>query len=275
MDLINAAKRGDKKTVSDCLKTFRGLKMFDYDVNKEESGNGFTALHFAATNGYLGIVEILLENGAIIDKENIHGYTPLYRAAQNGHLDVVKLLVEKGADIYKKAKNGWNSFFASIFSGQLHVMIFFLEKGASIDMVDNFGWYPIHCAVSGDHLNIVKYLLAHGDNIYKKNNDCKTPIDLATDFVLQRPVYHYLKNYQVRLEKQKCILQEHFNSGIWINDSKLTNLLPRQLFNQVNVLAQLLNNQIFLTDSQFINCELPIELFHELLMELWSQYNFD
>jgi hypothetical protein len=66
----------------------------DADVNK----TGWTALHYAATNGYVEIIRILLEQHAYIDAESPNGTTPLMMAAHYGSPSAVKVLLEAGAD---------------------------------------------------------------------------------------------------------------------------------------------------------------------------------
>jgi ankyrin repeat protein len=46
------------------------------DVNK----TGWAPLHYAATNGHLAIISLLLENSAYIDAESPNGTTPLMMA---------------------------------------------------------------------------------------------------------------------------------------------------------------------------------------------------
>jgi len=64
------------------------------DVNK----TGWTPLHYAATNGHLPVIELLLEQHAYIDPESPNGSTPLMMAAHYGSPAAVKLLLESGAD---------------------------------------------------------------------------------------------------------------------------------------------------------------------------------
>ena len=56
-------------------------------------------LVFAAARGHLGIVKILLDNGANVNADmDGRGETALKNAGSNGHHDVVDLLLENGAE---------------------------------------------------------------------------------------------------------------------------------------------------------------------------------
>jgi ankyrin repeat protein len=64
------------------------------DVNKP----GWAPLHYAATNGHLEVMQLLLDESAYIDAASPNGSTPLMMAAQYGSDTAVKLLLEAGAD---------------------------------------------------------------------------------------------------------------------------------------------------------------------------------
>ncbi len=74
----------------------------DADINK----TGWTPLHYAASNGHLAIMSLLLENHAYIDAESPNGTTPLMMAALYGSASAVKLLLEAGADPLLKNQQG-------------------------------------------------------------------------------------------------------------------------------------------------------------------------
>lgn len=72
------------------------------DVNKP----GWTPLHYAATNGHLEIMALLLDKYAYIDAASPNGTTPLMMAAHYGTPAAVKLLLEAGADPMLKNDQG-------------------------------------------------------------------------------------------------------------------------------------------------------------------------
>ena len=72
----------------------------DYIYNRE------TPLFQTSLHGYLQMAELLLNNGAEVDKANIYGGTPLIRASALGRLEVVNLLIEHQADVHLKNDDG-------------------------------------------------------------------------------------------------------------------------------------------------------------------------
>lgn len=91
----------------------------DADVNK----TGWTPLHYAASNGHLAIMSLLLDNNAYIDAESPNGTTPLMMAALYGSASSVKLLLEAGADPLLKNQQGLSA-------------IDFAQRGSRIESVE-------------------------------------------------------------------------------------------------------------------------------------------
>jgi hypothetical protein len=68
------------------------------DINIKDNNYKRTAMHFAALNGHLKIVDALLKKGMDVDEKDSAGKTPLDYANRYGHEKVAKLLKSSGAD---------------------------------------------------------------------------------------------------------------------------------------------------------------------------------
>ena len=89
-----ATQQGDTDTVKRLLSS--GM----LDVNCIFSSDIWmpTPLCMAAESGRTGVVKILLDAGADLNKADRSGRTPLYFAAWSGSKEVVKVLLDRGAD---------------------------------------------------------------------------------------------------------------------------------------------------------------------------------
>jgi len=85
-----------------CTKIVRYIleRCDDYSavIDLREEDFSKTALHFAATNGYVETVEFLLKNGAHPSPKAPDLWTPMHYAAENGHPEVIRVLLDYGAD---------------------------------------------------------------------------------------------------------------------------------------------------------------------------------
>ncbi|XP_060868472.1 ankyrin repeat, SAM and basic leucine zipper domain-containing protein 1-like isoform X2 [Metopolophium dirhodum] len=96
MCVCNCTKISNELDLLNCLKL---LASFDsIDVNSKDR-TGLTALMYACSNGWLKLVEFLVDHGADIElKDHQSGETALFFAVRNNHVHIVKFLLSKGAD---------------------------------------------------------------------------------------------------------------------------------------------------------------------------------
>lgn len=102
--VVEGEKRGPLKTTELMKAALNGdtnrvqmLLNAGSDINKE-NGIGLTALHAAAQGGHKEIAQLLIENGAEINHAKNDGNTALHSAAKRGRAGVVNLLLNNGAD---------------------------------------------------------------------------------------------------------------------------------------------------------------------------------
>ena len=75
------------------------------DLETRDPSNA-TPLHIASANGYLSVVEFLLDHHASTEVVDDDLWQPLHAAACWGHLEVVEMLAQNGANINAKTRNG-------------------------------------------------------------------------------------------------------------------------------------------------------------------------
>jgi hypothetical protein len=98
----------------DCMRVFLAAANIDVDA---EDGFGYTALHFACMpGGKPAAVGLLIDAGARLNvAEMDQGCTPLIFAAANGHLESVRLLIRApGINVHKKSDIGNNALLACL-----------------------------------------------------------------------------------------------------------------------------------------------------------------
>ncbi|KNC79150.1 hypothetical protein SARC_08449 [Sphaeroforma arctica JP610] len=99
MSLRDAAAKGDSHTVKKLMDEGVGINDEDWD--------GWTALHFAASNGHFETIdELLLADDINIQTANHHGDTPLHLASMWGHVKCVQVLLDHSASMEPKNSNG-------------------------------------------------------------------------------------------------------------------------------------------------------------------------
>ncbi|OMO91363.1 hypothetical protein COLO4_18426 [Corchorus olitorius] len=142
-----------------------------------------TALHTAATQGHIEIVNFLLEAGsslATIAKSN--GKTPLHSAARNGHVEVVKSLLASEPGIASRTdKKGQTALHMAVKGQNLEVVQELIRVDPSLmNMVDTKGNTALHIASRKGRAQIVKLLLGYNHTDTKAvNRSGETAIDTA------------------------------------------------------------------------------------------------
>ncbi|KAG8901712.1 hypothetical protein FRC00_005116 [Tulasnella sp. 408] len=203
--VAKAATSGDLEELQTLFRTIMdetGCEAFVL-ANDHAPRTGLTALHHAASRGYLAIVQwrpifVVVENcGAMTDLEDKEGETALHKASLNGHINVLKYLlsleIEK-ADVHAQDADGWTALHNACSKGYLDIVRFLCENAGAadvpphdadagirgVDRKSKGGWTPLMNAASKGHLPVVRYLLTkqNADPLVR-NNWGETAYDAA------------------------------------------------------------------------------------------------
>ena len=110
--------------------------------------NGFSALHFAASQGDAEICQMLLDGGAQLDEYNNDGDSPLTLAARGGHTDVVLCLLNSWAAQMSSGASLLNGFLEAVKSGNVRTAEVFVERGINPKKVQDSWRPPIYAGKS-------------------------------------------------------------------------------------------------------------------------------
>ncbi|MBK5506076.1 ankyrin repeat domain-containing protein [Bacillus sp. TH12] len=98
------------------------------DINLNEGVPKSAPIAHAASEGEIGIVEYLFDNGAILDVSDPNR-NPLFAAIYGGHLDIVKFLIKNGLDINikytEKTMKDMGAYEFAIERGQTEIAEYF------------------------------------------------------------------------------------------------------------------------------------------------------
>jgi len=113
------------------ISTTHLLIKFGANVDAQHTSMKCTALHLAASNEFLDIVDILAKAGCKVDCEDPRGYTPLFMAGTEGYVKCVEMLLEHGADPNHRAhSDNTTAIFHCASKNRIGVVHALLKHGA-------------------------------------------------------------------------------------------------------------------------------------------------
>ncbi|KDO17484.1 hypothetical protein SPRG_16909 [Saprolegnia parasitica CBS 223.65] len=100
------------------------------------TADGDYALYSAASNGFLEIVQLLVEHGATVAPTNVSGEPLLLRACGNGRVSVVDALLRAGADCNVTESYGHTALLVATVHANVEMLQLLAAHGANVAYVD-------------------------------------------------------------------------------------------------------------------------------------------
>ncbi|KAL8786582.1 MAG: hypothetical protein Q9213_002719 [Squamulea squamosa] len=141
----NGASLLQKAAESGRIEIIKILLEFGVSINAEGAPYGGTALWYAARQGLVDTVEVLLGAGAEIEIQPSHvnkDHNALISAVERGHFQIVQILLSNGANL-NATSEGLTALEFALQHKHKPVAELLLSKAALIDLKSNSGALPI------------------------------------------------------------------------------------------------------------------------------------
>ena len=143
-----------------------------------------TALHIAAKQGDVAMIDILLHHGADCNALDHSHETPLMKAVLAKQVDAVRSLLVPGTDTRSVDEDGWSLMHNAVSQEDIAVLSLLLDHGKdALSVEDLDGRTALHHAANNDSkLKQLRVMLDHGcelELINKPDNQGNTALDLV------------------------------------------------------------------------------------------------
>jgi uncharacterized protein len=129
------------------------------------------------------LTELLSDEPSLVTSYSGDGFTALHFAAFFGRYEAAALLIERGAEVDAFGR-GWmtgTAMHSAVSRLQSDVVRILLEAGANPNVRQSAGWTPLHAAAMNGDVTSVELLLASGADPTATNDEGRSVIDLATE----------------------------------------------------------------------------------------------
>lgn len=169
-------------------------------------GEGRTAIHVAAGEGHVRVIQFCVSMGGNPNLVDWKGWSPLHYAAWGGHVEAVECLLECSNVKGVRDREGrrascvaaereesearrrlvdllrcGDELMRAARVDDLHGVKRCLLEGARVDGRDQNGWSPLHWAAFKGRIKSVKVLLEHGAEVDTVDDAGYTPLHCAAE----------------------------------------------------------------------------------------------
>ncbi|KAL8418119.1 hypothetical protein RB594_001658 [Gaeumannomyces avenae] len=172
-----AALLGLSSTVCDGADVAEGLN-YKKDFKNHR---GRTPLSWAAQDGRLKMVQLLIRQGVIINEFDGQDFTPLLRAVARDHLTIASFLIAKGAvvDLWRKELT-WSPLLVALVNGHEAMARLLISNGADVNVKCDIQPAALILALERGYEATASLLIDSGADVHARDANGTTTLILAS-----------------------------------------------------------------------------------------------
>lgn len=137
----------------------KAAEFFSKESMEQLDNNGTSAIHYAAKNEHLEMLQVMIDKGVDVNHADNDGNTALILNAKNNcYKGVIKELIKAGADVNAYDKLGNSALYYALKYGDLESSRFMIKKGADFNHANNEGVTPMEVAVENGYDSIIELM---------------------------------------------------------------------------------------------------------------------
>ncbi|KAF8256806.1 hypothetical protein EI94DRAFT_1693750 [Lactarius quietus] len=138
-------------------------------------------MQWAARNGYLYVIQLLIAHGADPNIRDTQGYNTLHLVTHSSSIMPLLYLLHQPISVDERDSAGHTALMWAAYQGDALSVELLLKHGANPNARDDSGLSPLHWAVVRGNKVCIRRLFEKGTEIHAKDNEGRTARDMAVE----------------------------------------------------------------------------------------------
>lgn len=138
-------------------------------------------MQWAARNGYLYVIHLLIAHNADPTINDSQGYNALHLVTHSSSIMPLLYLLHQPINVDSRDSQGHTSLMWAAYQGDALSVDLLLRHGANPNLKDDAGLTPLHWAVVRGNRVSIRRLLEKGADLSAKDGEDRTPRDMAVE----------------------------------------------------------------------------------------------
>lgn len=140
-----------------------------------------TPMQWAARNGYLYVIHLLIAHGADPTIQDSQGYNTLHLVTHSSAIMPLLYLLQQPIGVDVRDSQGHTCLMWAAYQGDALSVDLLLKHGALTNTKDDAGLTPLHWAVVRGNRVCIRRLVECGADVSAKDNEGRTARDMAVE----------------------------------------------------------------------------------------------